>query len=271
MSKLQEVRNKLSSLDEEFYSISAMYNLHIVQLKACYNNSILEAYEPLLKIKYDYVTTYSDNQIVFYSIDDKRLKTINLSIEMFHKIWKLFLKNIEKFSIQEASKSFYNQIKDERFLNTVIGQTTRKYLYLKHKNSSALFYNKIVFVYKFKNDRERDFLKNNQNIWLFTSDEMLNVILKNKDKIIGLKEPLPIKCDPFNKNFCHKIVSDLLKKIRGKTNGKIDIKILNINRQNKILTLSTKVFLPMEFIQYIQNYIYENTLYETIFAKNKTK
>ncbi len=271
MSKIQEVRNKLDSLDNEFYLMSAMYNLHIIQIKECYNRSIIEAYEPSLKTNYDFATTYGNNQILFYNVDDKSLKTINLSIEMFHKVWKLFLKNIEKLSIKESSDSFFNTLKDKRFFDTDIGQITRKYIYLKHKNSATIFYNKIIFVYKFKTDAERKFLSKNKNVWLFTSDKILKTIEKNKDGILKLKEPLPVKCDPFDKNFCHKITNDLLQKIRNKTNGKIDIKILNINRQNKIITLSTKIFLPMEFIQYIQNYIYENTFYETIFAKNKTK
>jgi hypothetical protein len=270
MNKIQEIRDKLNSLDEEFYAMSAMYNLHIIQIKECYNKSILEAYEPQLKDKYDFVTTYSSNQVVFYSIDNKFLKTINLSIEMFHKSWKIFLKNIEKLSIKESSKSFYYSLKDKRYFNTAIGQATRKYLYLKHANSNALFYNKIIFVYKFQNDKERNFLTKNENIWLFTSEKMLHAIDANKEKILQMKEPLPIKCDPFDKNFSHKITMDLLQKIKKKTNGKIDIKILNINRKSKIITLSTKVFLPMEFIKYIQNYIYENTLYESIFAKNKS-
>lgn len=271
MNKTQEVRSELHSLDSEFYLMSAMHNLHIIQIKECYNRSILEAYEPSLKTNYDFATTYGNNQILFYDVDEKALKTINLSIEMFHKIWKIFLKNIEKLSIKESSTSFFNTLKDKRFFNTDIGQLTRKYIFLKHKNSTTLFYNKIIFVYRFKTDSERKFLSKNKNVWLYTSDKILKTIEKNKDKILKLKEPLPIKCDPFDKNFCHKIASDLLQKIRNKTKGKIDIKIFNINRQGKIITLSTKIFLPMEFIEYIQNYIYENTHYETIFAKNKTK
>jgi len=270
MSKVQEVRNKIDSLEDEFYSMSAMYNLHIIQIKESYNRSILEAYEPLLKIDYNFASTYSSNQILLYSIDKKLLKTINISIEMFHKIWKIFLKNIEKLSIKESSNYFFNSLKDNHFFNADIKQVTRKFIYLKHQNSTALFYNKIIFVYRFQNINEKDFLTKNKNVWLFTSGKMLKVIEKNKDGILKLKDPLPVKCDPFDKNFCHKISNDLLQKIKRKTNGKIDIKILNINRENKIMTLSTKIFLPKEFIEYIQNYIYENTLYETIFAKNKS-
>jgi len=202
MTKIQEVKQKVNSLEDEFYSISAMYNLHIIQLKNCYNQSILEAYEPYLRETFDYVTMHNNNQVLFYSIDEKYLKTINLSIEMFKKIWHKFLKNIEKLSIKESSKVFYNGLKDEQFLKTEIGQCTRKYIFLKHNETTSLFFNKLVFVYRFKTKKEQNFLKNNANIWLYMSKKMLNTILKNKEEIVNLKKPLPIKCDPFDKNFC---------------------------------------------------------------------
>lgn len=269
MDKILQVKSKINNLDSEFYTFSALYNLHIIQIKNSFTNSILKAYKDTLKDEYNIATLLNTNQVVFYYTAEKKSKTINLSLKMFHNIWKLFLKDIEQLSIQNSSNEFYLSFKDKEFTRVVIKRTSSANIYFKSIDSNSLHSRNLEFSYKPRSLEEREFLLKNSDIWLHIPLTMQSKILKNKDEIARLPKPMVLKINPFSGTFTFKIVSDLTNKIRSKSSNKIDIKIVNINEIKKVVTLKTSMFMPLPFIDYIKEYVRNNTLYEVKFAHIK--
>jgi hypothetical protein len=269
MNKVLQIKSKIDELESEFFNFTALYNLHIVQVKNAFNHAILKAYAPTLKEEYNIATTYSSNQNLFYFTPTKQSKTINLSTEMFQKIWKIFLKEIEILSIANSSKEFYNSFAEKEFVNVVIKRTSSANIYFKIKGKASIHSQKLEFSYKPRTLQEREFLLKNKDIWLHISSSLESKLLKNKDVIAKLKKPMVLKINPFSGSFAYRITQSLTDKIKERSLGKIDIKIVNVNENKKVVTLKLEMFIPLEFIDYMKEYIRSNTLYEVHFAKIK--
>ncbi|WP_294967062.1 hypothetical protein [Sulfurimonas sp.] len=269
MNKLLQIKSNIESLESEFYTFSSLYNLHIIEVKNTFSHSILEAYEDTFKDEFNVATLFNSNQIIFYYTPDKRSKIINMSLNMFHNIWKIFLKKIEAMSIVNISNEFYQSFKDKDFTSVTIKKVSSANVYFKLQETSTLHSRNLEFSYKPRNLKEREFILKNNDIWLHISSSLRSKLLNNKEKIAVLSMPMVIKTNPFSGAFTHKIVFDLTSKIKAKSSDKIDIKIVNVNEIKKIVTLKIDIFLPISFMDYIKEYVSNNTLYEVIFANIK--
>ena len=269
MNKTEEISSQIKTLNKEFDVLTSLYNLHIIEIKNCFINSIIEAYSDFTKDKYNTATILNNNQITFYNTQNQEFKTINLSLKNFQLIWNLFLKNIEIISLKNTSKEFYNTLKSKDFMKVSIDRKTRRYFYFHITDKNLLLVNKVILRYYIRSKEEVDFIKNNDNLWIFMSQKILSKLNHNTISIKNNSKTITIDCSPFNKKFIYKVSQDLLNKIRDKTKNKINIKVVNINSDLKIVILKVNFFLPLEFIQYINNYIYTNTLYKVKFARIK--
>lgn len=80
MNGIEKIKLKITELEDEFHSISSLYNLHIIEIKNAYNNALLLAYPELFKEEYTIATISNTNQIFFYNTNNKNSKTINFSL-----------------------------------------------------------------------------------------------------------------------------------------------------------------------------------------------
>ncbi len=261
MNKFEETIKKIDELEEEFYILSSLYNLHIIELKSIYSHAILEAYSSLLKDDYNVATLIKNNQILFYYTAEKKYKTVNISEKMFHKIWKIFIKKIEKVSIKHSSNEYYEKLKNSDFINVVIEKTTGKVIYFKEKNITPMFSKNLVFAYKPQSKEEKLFILKNKEIWIPLSRSAKHKIKQNTDLLSKQNQRIVVNVDLFSADFAHKILNNLLEKIATKSNNKLKIKIISRSRDKKLITLSSNIFIPLSFIEYIREYLFTNTLY----------
>jgi len=266
MNGFDKIKSQVNELEDEFYSISSLYNLHIIEIKNAYNNALLSAYSEKLNEEFTLATLSSYNQVLFYNTDTKNSKTINLSLNMFSESWKIFIKDIEELAIQSSSKEFHSSFKEKSFNKANIVKTSRALIYYRLDKFHGLHGKNILFTYKPKSLQEREFLIKNDSAWLYITEKLSNKMKANADKISKLKQPVLFSTDPFNKKFTYSIVSDITNKIRKKSLSKIDIKIKNIDENERIVILNCDMFLPLAFVKYIQNYITSNTMYRMHFA-----
>lgn len=270
-SKFQITKSSIQALNDELEPLSMIYNIHIITLKNLFNKSILEYFNEELEAKYDTVTLLNNHQICLYEIDRKYFKTINLSLKIYKTIWSLFSKKIERESILNTTKEFFNTFTDKDFIPTSIYKISRKYIYLKHKDNTNYLFNRIKYKYTIKSKEEREFFLNHSTIWLYTPGLIIDQTKKKKDEIVNSKSLVEIKCNPFSNRLAVKLVNDITSKIRAKTNGKIDINIISVSEKNRKIVLKTDMFIPIDFINYIDNYIYTNSLFGVVFAKKKSE
>ncbi len=262
MVGIDKIRNQIKELDDEFYSMSSLYNLHIIEVKNTFNNALLEAYLEKCSEEYTLATFLNTNQVLLYNTNSQIEKVYNFSLEMFSNTWKIFIKKIEILSISNSSKLFSSTFDDSSFLKAKIVKTTTKNIYYRLNSNTSIHTRNIHFSYKPKSIIERNFLLKKEDNWVHITDSLAHKIKSNSQEIASLKIPIVFKTNPFNSSFIHIVSSDITDRIRKKSAGKVNIKTVNINEATREVMLACDMFLPIAFMEYIKEYIYTNTLYK---------
>ena len=179
LNAVDKVRQKLSELDSELYALSSLYNLHFIQTKNIYINSILEAYKKTNKDDYNIASILGENQVLLYNTRKKKSLVVNLSLKIYGSIWKIFIRDIEKLSIINSANEFYRKFKSRDFMQVIVIKATSNIIYFKAKDSTSFQNKKITFSYKTRSLEERHFLLENDKIWIHSSSVFVWMILLN--------------------------------------------------------------------------------------------
>lgn len=256
----KEIDKKLVNLRNELKDIANLYDLHIIEVINIFNNSLIEAYN--LDTANHLVNVNINNQIIFYHIFEQKELLYNLSQERFNIFSKLFYSKIYIKNNSNMVSAFYTSLNQQQFIELIKKDKSRKYLTLTPKNTQGL-YKSLVFKYKIISKYASDFIDNNETFWIKLSTKNLYQI----QNMQHLKNTITLNCDILDIQVLKLLISHFLEKIALKTNNKINIRVKFYNHKNKIINLICSTYIPVLFIQYIENYIFINTSYRTNFVK----
>ena len=261
MNKTVEAKNSITMLKSEISDIALLYNMHKLEVQSIFNKALVLTYslDP-----YEHIAALGENnQILFYSVKEKKIKIINLSLVKYKLFYKKFIKLVAEKNAINITNEFYRSLSKSNFQKVQIEKLTNRKVILEVHDKSHPIAKNISFEYKILTRDEYNFISSQKDIWIYSSQEHLKKLLKNKNY---LDKKINIKCDIFDHRLVKKMADNVTKKILKNTKGKMAMKVSYANRKSKVLHIKSNMYITKQFIEYIQEYIYTNTLYEVNFV-----